>query len=253
MFKQQFENLKKTVSSTVEDGKGVIASSVDSVANTAKEVKTSVSSGVDNVTNKVNDTIDNVNDTVDSVTATVEVVGDRISSGVDTITSTFSVLSKIVTSTVGFVASFAMFFVELGITIVAITAPVPTVIGAAIIWLMAELVFGVANGISNDINSQKNNKRAARAIKTLKKYGAIPKTATIKTDFVNLEISSEDAKITGTILQGEFKDKDIDSLTEEEINRLIKFAPDTQLKDLFEGYLVFRKNKDKAEIKMTNE
>ncbi len=253
MFKKQFENLKKTVSSTVEDGKDAIASSVDSVANTAKEVKTSVSSGVDNVTNKVNDTIDNVNDTVDSVTATVEVVGDRISSGVDTITSTFSVLSKIVTSTVGFVASFAIFFVEIGITIIAITAPVPTVIGAAIVWLMAELVFGVANGISNDIDSQKNNKRAARAIKTLKKYGAIPKTATIKTDFIDLQISSEEAKITGTILKGEFEGEKLDDLSVEDIERLIKFAPDDQIKDLFEGYLVFRKNKDKAEIKMTNE
>jgi archaellum component FlaC len=271
MLKKQFEYLKKSVSETVESGKDSLNSSVDnlsnsikgtkqnisegidSVGNSVKDAKQSVSDSIDNVSNKaksvrtsfsntVNDTIDTVQETVDTVTSTVEVI-------TSTVTATIKVVSKVVSGTLSFVGSFGVFFLELGIAVASITAPVPILIGGCMIWLMATLV----KGFVDEVDKEKDHKRAARAIKTLKKYGAIPKTAKVKTELINLTIDSEKGEITGQILKGEFKGEQLENLSHEDVQRLIDYSPDEQLKDLLEGYLVFRKNKEKAEVKIIND
>lgn len=249
MFKSQIEKLKNNVNESVQSSVNHINSSIDSISNSTNNVKKSINESIDYTSNKVNKTINDIQDTVDSVTSSVEVISNRVVDTFDVLTSTFDVVAKYSKKTLNFVASFGLIFFEIGITVAAVVAPVPTIIGAAIVWIMASFVINIAN----DIDNTKENKRALRAIKALKKYGAIPQTAKVKTEYLDITIDSEKGQIDGMFLKGDFKDKKLNELSVDEINEFINNSKDEHINDLLQGYLVFRESKKEAEIKIIND
>lgn len=203
-------------------------------------IKNNLSEAYSSVVSKKNDIKNVLSDSVDTVSSTVNVLSEKITEGVDSITSTVEVINEKVSNTVTFFVKFGTFMLNIGITIVAITAPVPTVIGLYLILLITEYIVDVGN----DIDNTKENKKIDRAIKALKEYGVIPKNAIVKTDLINMNINSETGNITGTILKGTFKNKKIEEIDNNGIEEIIDSVSDEQIKDLLVAYLKFRIKKE---------
>jgi len=128
----------------------------------------------------------------------------------------------------------------LGFTLSAIAAPVPTAIGIALIYLfesqyklrLEETDFAVA--------SRQRQRKQARVVALLKKHAVIPESALLKTELVTVSVNSRTGEIKGTILQGQFKDRNIEHLSLQEIEVLTEHAPDADTRSLLEAYLSFR-------------
>lgn len=213
----------KKIKESIESGKESITSTVDSIGNTVNSTKESINS-------KVDSTIDSVNEAKDTISATIETVSEKT--------------GQLISNTI----SFSIIGAHIGVVIAAIVAPVPTLIGAAMIWLMADYVEGIFNGIDD----KKRSKKSARAIEKLKKYGVIPQTAKIKNDFINMTISSETGEITGSILKGKFKKAKIEDLDIYDIQTIMEEVDDKETLDLLEALIAFKKKKNKVKPKIEN-
>ncbi|WP_434136937.1 hypothetical protein JQR88_24360 (plasmid) [Pseudomonas luteola] len=126
----------------------------------------------------------------------------------------------------------------LGLTLSAIAAPVPTVIGIGPIFLFESQYKLRSEEIDTAIALRQ--RQQARVVALLKKHGAIPESALLETELVTVSVNSRTGEIKGTILQGQFKDRNIEQLSLQEIEVLTEHAPDVDTRSLLEAYLSFR-------------
>ncbi|MBA1250386.1 MULTISPECIES: hypothetical protein [Pseudomonas] len=90
------------------------------------------------------------------------------------------------------------------------------------------------------VASRQRQRKQARVVALLKKHGAIPESAILETAWVRVSINSRTGEIRGAILQGHFKDRNIEQLSLQEIEVLTEHAPDADTRSLLEAYLSFR-------------
>ncbi|MBM26249.1 MAG: hypothetical protein CL760_11350 [Chloroflexi bacterium] len=255
MFKKNLEKLKKGIGETIDSGKEAVDSSVKKVTETKNEITEGISNVSNTVTTKVSKTVDSVTETVDSVVETVDnvattatVVTKKLYNGVETVVATVKIVGDKLVKTVNWVLGFSIFILEAGLTIAAVTSPVPTLIGIAILFIMGKFI----SDIADEVEDTKTQKKTKKAIETLKKYGAIPKNAIVKTDLVEMNIDSEAGTVSGKILKGDFKNASLESLSISEIENLAHYAPEEKTKELLEAYLSFRKKKEENNIEIVN-
>jgi hypothetical protein len=127
-----------------------------------------------------------------------------------------------------------------GITVGVIVAPVPTLIAASMLWLMASSVEEANGYIDCEVAKSKDNRMKDKAIKILKKYGQIPKTATVETELLNLNIDAEYGQVDGLIRKGEYQNCKLSDLSLDELDQLFESAPDDETKKLLEAYMSYR-------------
>jgi hypothetical protein len=128
-----------------------------------------------------------------------------------------------------------------GIVVAAITAPVPTLVGLAVLALFAEHALEVKQGIEDDVARRKTARAKDRALTLLKSYGTIPKNAVIETDALKLVLDSETGSVSGTIRTGMFSSKDLQTLPIDELERLASNSSgDTA--EVLGSYLAYRRS-----------
>jgi hypothetical protein len=128
-----------------------------------------------------------------------------------------------------------------GIVVAAITAPVPTLVGLAVLALFAEHAHEVKQGIEDDVARRKTARATDRALTLLKSYGTIPKTAVIETAGLKLVLDSETGSVTGTVRTGMFTSRDLQALSIEEVDRV---ADNTNgdTAEVLRSYLSYRRS-----------
>ncbi len=139
----------------------------------------------------------------------------------------------------GVVGTVAM-MVELGVVVAAVTAPVPTAIGICLLWLLKWQLNSVSGAVNDAVKEEAANRKLKRVTGLLKKYGSIPETANLKTDTVSMVINSRTGEVTGSVLAGAFKGRDLDSLTDGDLVQLIESSKSQDSKDVFEAYQALR-------------
>jgi hypothetical protein len=128
-----------------------------------------------------------------------------------------------------------------GIVVAAITAPIPTLVGLAVLALFAEHAISVKEGIDADVAKRKSARATTRALSLLKSYGAIPKTAIIETDGLKLILDSETGLVTGSIRTGIFSSRAVETLQVDEIEHLASLSSgDTA--EVLNSYLAYRRS-----------
>jgi hypothetical protein len=94
-------------------------------------------------------------------------------------------------------AAMTVFIIEAGAVIAPFVAPVPVIVGVTILALLSH-----ALRISLDENqNQAERKKAQRLAKIISRYGKIPETATVRTDYLDLTINSKTGEVGGKVRQ----------------------------------------------------
>ena len=94
-------------------------------------------------------------------------------------------------------AAMTVFIIEAGAVIAPFVAPVPVIIGVTILALLTH-----ALRISLDENqNQAERKKAQRLAKIISRYGKLPETATVRTDYLDLTINSKTGEVSGKVRQ----------------------------------------------------
>lgn len=128
-----------------------------------------------------------------------------------------------------------------GLTIALITAPVPTLVAMAILWLMELSIDSVKSNIEHELDDNKKKREFDRVVGILKKYGKIPQTAVVNTEFVEMEIDSVSGSVSGVILQGEYQGISLNEVDDEVLAKLTETSPNKETKSLLEAYSSYRK------------
>lgn len=212
------------------------------IKNTFNSTKKNINDSVDSLNKTIHSTKKSINDSFDSTIDSVKDAKDTVSSTIETVSEQ---TGKLISNFIGL----SFIGANIGIVVSAIVAPVPTLIGAAIIWLMADYIENILNGIEE----KNDNKKRSRIIEKLKKYGVIPQTAKIKNDYLDMTISSETGEITGTILKGSFKKEKIEELDIYDIQSLMNEIDDKDTLELLNALMSFKKNKNKLKPKIQND
>ncbi|HDU2625763.1 TPA: hypothetical protein ACP3ZG_000610 [Pseudomonas aeruginosa] len=131
--------------------------------------------------------------------------------------------------------------VDVGIVVAAIAAPVPTAIGIGLLWVLENQIKAVAADIDESNRDREQKRKLQRVTSLLKKYGQIPESASLKTEYVSMWINSRTGTVDGEILSGEFKGRFLCALTESNLERLIEHSKDPDTKQILEGYLSLRR------------
>ncbi len=127
-----------------------------------------------------------------------------------------------------------------GLTIALVTAPVPTLIAMAVLWMMELSVDSLKTDIDSELKDRAKKRDFDRVVKILKKYGKIPKTAVVETEHMRMEIDSITGSVTGEIRTGFFNTAT--QLSDVDDENLIAFAAtrDEETKSLVEAYLSYK-------------
>lgn len=127
-----------------------------------------------------------------------------------------------------------------GLVVAAITAPIPTLVGLAVLALFAEHAQQVKQGIEEGVAQRKSQRATARALLLLKSYGAIPRTAIIETDGLKLILDNETGTVTGTVRTGMFTIRELQMLSVDEVERLAANASGEPA-EVLNAYLAYRR------------
>lgn len=127
-----------------------------------------------------------------------------------------------------------------GVVVAAITAPIPTLVGLAVLALFAEHAQQVNQRIEDDVARRKSERATTRALSLLKSYGAIPRTAIIETDGLKLVLDSEAETVTGTIRTGMFSSRELEALSTDEVERFAASARG-ETAEVLQAYLAYRR------------
>ena len=127
-----------------------------------------------------------------------------------------------------------------GVVVAVITAPVPTLVGLAILWMFEDHARSVRTGIAEGVDRRKAGRTRERALTLLGSYGAIPSTAVIETDGLKMVLDSTTGAVTGTIRTGMFSMRELPSLSVSEIEGLVASSNGDTAKVL-SSYLGYRK------------
>lgn len=131
-------------------------------------------------------------------------------------------------------------WVTAGVTISLVVAPVPTVIGLAMMWLINLSVEAAKNEIDNQVNLKKRQREIRRLTAILKKFGSIPQTAYIETQYVKITLDATTNNIEGTILAGEFKGVGLNNIDCDQLEQLIQTCPCADTIDVLLGFKKFQ-------------
>lgn len=127
-------------------------------------------------------------------------------------------------------------FKELGISISLIVAPVPTSVFLAILWLKGLNIEEKTD--EEEMIAQK--KKYEGIIGLLKKYGKIPQTATIKNDYIEMQMDIDDGEVKGKVLEGDYAGMDLVDLNEDQIKNLLASAPDKETKEILTAWVSYQ-------------
>lgn len=135
---------------------------------------------------------------------------------------------------------------EVGVAVAAVVAPVPVLVGLALLWLYEDEIAQTNKSIDNALSMRGAVRNRERAIAMLKKYGQIPETAVLATPFVEMKITNSTQQVEGSIKRGEFEGAQLHSLSDTDLVRLIASCPDEQSRDILEGYQSLRQAQSSA-------
>jgi hypothetical protein len=128
----------------------------------------------------------------------------------------------------------------LGLTVSAIAAPVPTVIGIGLLYLFELQYKQQCRDIDNTVVARWRMREQKRLLALLKKHGAIPASALLETEWIKVCINSSSGEINGVVIKGPFKDRHLQQLSVEDIQDCIDCAPDDETVEILQAYLSFR-------------
>lgn len=127
-----------------------------------------------------------------------------------------------------------------GLSIALITAPVPTLVGMAILWMMELSVDSVKKDIDSELQDRKKKREFNQVVKLLKKYGKVPETAVVETELVKMKINPVTGSVDGVVRKGQFKGVSLSEINDDDLSSLISTAPDNDTKALLESYVSYR-------------
>ena len=127
-----------------------------------------------------------------------------------------------------------------GIAVALVTAPVPTLVALAVLWMMELSIDSIKSDIDNELKDGKKKRDFDRVVNTLKKYGKIPQNALVETKFVKMEIDSLRGSVNGVVLAGKFKGVSLNDINDDELLELAAKSPDADTKSLLESYRSYR-------------
>lgn len=180
--------------------------------------------------NKTAESIDEAKFKVDSI---YNSVSDSVDEAIDFTSATFT------KAYAGIIGTYhAIKFA--GISIALITAPVPTLVAISILWLMELSIDSMKSDIDKELTNKNKKRQFDTAVKMLKKYGKIPKTAIVETEHVKMEIDSVTGSVNGVILTGKFEDVELCNIETDDLLDLASSSPDSDTKSLIEAYLSYR-------------
>lgn len=178
-----------------------------------------------------------VDDMTDSIAGTTEEIYSSAEAKVlNTVEIGIATAMKAYTGVVGTIQAFTY----AGIAVAVIVAPVPTAVGMAMLWLMGLSIDAAKNDIDTQLKESKKKREFDRAVSLLKKYGRIPSTAIVDTEYLRLEIDSESGTVDGLIKKGEFEKQNLSNLNSSTIESLIDSCPDNDTRDLLEAFKSFK-------------
>jgi hypothetical protein len=124
----------------------------------------------------------------------------------------------------------------IGVTVALLAAPVPTLVGLAIMWLIEEQVRTVKEQIDDAAELRKRRRAFERAATLLKKYGTIPETAILETEWVRLDLNSASGAASGVVIKGPYRGRSLESIGASELAELTAAAPDGDTRLILEGW-----------------
>lgn len=129
---------------------------------------------------------------------------------------------------------------SIGVVFVAVTAPVPTAIGVALLWLMERDLKARFRETDRAVKADRDERRLERVTTLLNKYGSIPETALLETKHVRMYVNSRTGSVVGKVLTGEMKDVLLEDLTDADLARLIEYARDEDTRSILSGLQALR-------------
>lgn len=127
-----------------------------------------------------------------------------------------------------------------GVSIALVTAPVPTLVAMAVLWLMELSIDAIKSDIDSELKDKEKKREFDRVVKMLKKYGRLPKTALVETKLVKMEIDSISGSVNGFVLAGKFKGVSLGDIEDNDLLELASTSPDGDTKSLLESYISYR-------------
>lgn len=198
--------------------------------NFLNQASNAVKSAHKSVSDTVTDTTRQISFVVDS---NVQGARDKALNAATTVTETASAVCQ------GFVGS-ATVLVELGVVVAAVAAPVPTLIGVGLIWLLQDQLSAVKDNAAQQILERRKQRNFERVSGLLKKHGKIPEMAVLQTSLIKMIVNSRTGEVSGRVLSGDYQGRELAQLTDQDIGRLLAFAPDDDTKTILEAYQSLR-------------
>lgn len=127
-----------------------------------------------------------------------------------------------------------------GIAVALVTAPVPTLVAIAVLWMMELSIDSIRSDIDSELKEGRKKRDFDRVVNTLKKYGKIPQKALVETAFVKMEIDSVSGSVNGVVLVGKFKGVSLNEISDDDLLELAAKSPDADTKSLLESYRSYR-------------
>lgn len=200
-------------------------------------VASSIQAGVSDASSAAKKQAENLNQTIRSSAQAIEnKVIDTKNDVVDFSASVAEAGSKSIKTMIGI----ASLISEVGLIIGSITAPVPTLIGVCLLWLIKFQVEESIDSFDHSMRDRRQDRKAKKVAAILKQYGQIPENAVIRTDLFSMSINVRTGVITGMIMAGALKGRSLDTLTVNELRGLIGECQDEESSNLLEAYLAIR-------------
>lgn len=218
--------------------KDFLSKAANAVGSAGKTVSRSVEGAIQGAKDTVRDTAADVVQAGKEASFTVEatVLGAR-DAALDKVAGATGAAIKVYSSVAGTVRLMA----EVGVVVAAIVAPVPTAIGAALLWLLQWQLQQQCEQVDKVVADDRSSRKLERITGLLKKYGQIPETANLETDWVTMAINSRTGEVCGKVLAGEFRGRDLNELSSEDIARLVDSVGDDDTRSILDSYLSLRK------------
>ncbi|AIW22613.1 hypothetical protein F0267_00550 [Vibrio coralliilyticus] len=168
------------------------------------------------------------------------VIEDKYLDTKNSVQCTVDTVSGFAAKTAGAIIGVVDVAVSIGIVFAAFTAPVPAAIGGAIILLGTRQIGNSFDEVNAIKSKNKSERELGKAVQLLKKYGSIPKTAIVETDFLSVTIHAETNTVSGVVRQGTHSGKYLSELSDVELTSLIEHAPNSDTQDILEAYSKYR-------------
>lgn len=157
----------------------------------------------------------------------------------DSVDSSIAAAKKTYSAVTGTIVAFTY----AGVAVAAVAAPIPVMVGIAVLLVMEFSIDVEKAGIESSLKNTKKKREFERLTSLLKKHGRIPAVSLIETEFIKMEINSQAGLADGEILQGQYKSRKLSELDDEAIQLLIQYAPHDGTAELISAYSTFQKTK----------